>query len=209
MLSATSIHARALKDFAFYWRNFWRSAFDRKQIFNDLTSKMTKNRFCCSKYWRIWTKSVPKEVPFYKLFETTLSWQGIIQIGKNQLALLKSSKVPCMRSYWKLYFQQLADAGRKQLEQLLHQLQEQLQINLLQQTHLMQSNSNIENKSGVNSAAGGNKTNSAMQQLQIQQQQLISQLQLVQQRLLVVSRVSHVLEIPPSSYLFSVKVIVC
>ena len=41
-------------------------------------------------------------------------------------------------------FQQLADAGRKQLEQLMHQLQEQLQINLLQQTHLMQTNSNSE-----------------------------------------------------------------
>jgi hypothetical protein len=74
----------------------------------------------------------------------------------------------------------LADAGRKQLEQLMHQLQEQLQINLLQQTHLMQTCSNgSENKSG--------KTTQAMQHLQIQQQQLISQLQLVQQRLLMVN----------------------
>ena len=79
-------------------------------------------------------------------------------------------------------FQQLADAGRKQLEQLMHQLQEQLQINLLQQTHLMQTNSNTESNKG-----GGTKTSQAMQQLQIQQQQLISQLQLVQQRLLMVS----------------------
>ena len=38
--------------------------------------------------------------------------------------------------------QQLADTGRKQLEQLLHQLQEQLQINLLQQTHLFQQQHN-------------------------------------------------------------------
>ena len=77
----------------------------------------------------------------------------------------------------------MADAGRKQLEQLMHQLQEQLQINLLQQTHLMQTNSNTESNKG-----GGTKTSQAMQQLQIQQQQLISQLQLVQQRLLMVSK---------------------
>merc|ERR1711997_1149122 len=51
---------------------------------------------------------------------------------------------------------QLADAGRKQLEQLLHQLQEQLQINLLQQTHMLQQqhqnsskeNSDVENVIG-------------------------------------------------------------
>ena len=78
----------------------------------------------------------------------------------------------------------MADAGRKQLEQLMHQLQEQLQINLLQQTHLMQTNSNTESS---NKGGGGTKTSQAMQQLQIQQQQLISQLQLVQQRLLMVT----------------------
>ena len=33
----------------------------------------------------------------------------------------------------------MADAGRKQLEQVMHQLQEQLQINLLQQSHIMQA----------------------------------------------------------------------
>ena len=81
----------------------------------------------------------------------------------------------------------MADAGRKQLEQLMHQLQEQLQINLLQQTHLMQTSSNSIGESGQNNK-GGNKTSQAMQQLQIQQQQLISQLQLVQQRLLMVSK---------------------
>jgi hypothetical protein len=81
--------------------------------------------------------------------------------------------------------QQLADAGRKQLEQLMHQLQEQLQINLLQQTHLMQTNSSNSENSGKNGGSGGGKSSQAMQQLQIQQQQLISQLQLVQQRLLM------------------------
>ena len=83
----------------------------------------------------------------------------------------------------------MADAGRKQLEQLMHQLQEQLQINLLQQTHLMQTNSSNSENSGKN----GGKPSQAMQQLQIQQQQLISQLQLVQQRLLmVIFRSNHI-----------------
>merc|ERR1739848_943565 len=98
---------------------------------------------------------------------------------------------------------QLADAGRKQLEQLLHQLQEQLQINLLQQTHMFQQHHNAskENsdmdknarneKKGSRSSTpherstpntGRNAPNpAAIQQLQFQQQQLISQLQLVQQ----------------------------
>ena len=71
----------------------------------------------------------------------------------------------------------MADAGRKQLEQVMHQLQEQLQINLLQQTHLMQAGEKA-----------GPKSQAAMQQLQMQQQQLISQLQLVQQRILLVSQ---------------------
>ena len=75
--------------------------------------------------------------------------------------------------------QQMADAGRKQLEQVMHQLQEQLQINLLQQSHLMQAGDKA-----------GPKTQAAMQQLQMQQQQLISQLQLVQQRILLVIRIS-------------------
>ena len=75
----------------------------------------------------------------------------------------------------------------------MHQLQEQLQINLLQQTHLMQSGGGTNSGSGGNpgnNAGGGEKpanTKAAMQQLQIQQQQLISQLQLVQQRILMVS----------------------
>ena len=76
---------------------------------------------------------------------------------------------------------QLAESGRKQLEQLLHQLQEQLQINLLQQTHMMQASEKAaQNK--ISSSASA----SALQQLQIQQQQLVSQLQLVQQRILMV-----------------------
>ena len=68
--------------------------------------------------------------------------------------------------------QQSADAGRKQLEQLVPQLQEQLQVNFVQQTHLLQSDRA--------------KASPALHQLQMQQQQLISQLQLVQQRLIMV-----------------------
>ncbi len=58
------------------------------------------------------------------------------------------------------------------------QLQEQLQVNFVQQTHLLQTDRS--------------KTSPALQQLQIQQQQLISQLQLVQQRLIMVSKMTAV-----------------
>ena len=82
--------------------------------------------------------------------------------------------------------QQLADAGRKQLEQLLHQLQEQLQINLLQQSHMMQTKDELKKGRGLATNAA------ALQQLQLQQQQIISQLQLVQQRLLMVRKIWNV-----------------
>ena len=41
--------------------------------------------------------------------------------------------------------QQLAELGRKQLEQILQQLQEQLQVNLIQQTQLMQTPDKVSN----------------------------------------------------------------
>ena len=86
---------------------------------------------------------------------------------------------------------QMANAGRKQLEQMLQQLQvchpfqtfdtfvnhnfsplqEQLQLNLLQQTHL--------------GAGPGKPSSSAMQQLQQQQQQLVAQMQMTQQALML------------------------
>eukprot|EP00094_Tigriopus_californicus_P001244 TCALIF_01205-PA protein Name:"Similar to FOXP4 Forkhead box protein P4 (Homo sapiens)" AED:0.03 eAED:0.03 QI:172/1/1/1/0.5/0.61/13/185/847 len=77
--------------------------------------------------------------------------------------------------------QHMAEAGRKQLEQLMHQLQEQLQINLLQQTHMMQTTVD----------KGGKPSANALQQLQMQQQQLISQLQIVQQRMLMMPSFQH------------------
>ena len=66
----------------------------------------------------------------------------------------------------------------------MHQIQEQLQINLLQQTQLMQNQG--DKSSSPQTAGGGGKSSPSLQQLQIQQQQLISQLQLLQQRLLMV-----------------------
>ncbi|CAL4099794.1 unnamed protein product, partial [Meganyctiphanes norvegica] len=68
--------------------------------------------------------------------------------------------------------QQLAELGRKQLEQILQQLQEQLQVNLLQQTQLMQ-------------APDKSKVASPLAQLGAQQQQLIQQLQAVQRQFLL------------------------
>ncbi|XP_065165347.1 forkhead box protein P1 isoform X5 [Atheta coriaria] len=67
---------------------------------------------------------------------------------------------------------QLAEIGKKQMEQTIQQLQEQLQLNLIQQTHILQS--------GDKKKAPG-----SLQQLSIQQQQLIQQLQLIQRQYVV------------------------
>ncbi|XP_012274756.1 forkhead box protein P1 isoform X4 [Orussus abietinus] len=64
---------------------------------------------------------------------------------------------------------QLAELGRKQLEQAIQQLQEQLQLNLIQQTHLLQT-------------ADKKKASAPLQQLALQQQQLIQQLQITQRQ---------------------------
>ncbi|XP_043283738.1 forkhead box protein P1 isoform X4 [Venturia canescens] len=67
---------------------------------------------------------------------------------------------------------QLAELGRKQLEQKMQQLQEQLQVNVIQQTHLLQM-------------ADKKKTSAPLQQLAVQQQQLIQQLQIAQRQYLL------------------------
>ncbi|CAH0562352.1 unnamed protein product [Brassicogethes aeneus] len=67
---------------------------------------------------------------------------------------------------------QLAELGKKQIEQTIQQLQEQLQLNLIQQTHILQS-------------ADKKKASGSLQQLALQQQQLIQQLQLVQRQYVV------------------------
>ncbi|KAG5900243.1 hypothetical protein JTB14_018225 [Gonioctena quinquepunctata] len=67
---------------------------------------------------------------------------------------------------------QLAELGKKQIEQTMQQLQEQLQLNLIQQTHILQSTDK-------------KKASGSLQQLALQQQQLITQLQLVQRQYVV------------------------
>ncbi|CAG9816596.1 unnamed protein product [Phaedon cochleariae] len=67
---------------------------------------------------------------------------------------------------------QLAELGKKQIEQTIQQLQEQLQLNLIQQTHILQSSDK-------------KKASGSLQQLALQQQQLIQQLQLVQRQYVV------------------------
>lgn len=77
--------------------------------------------------------------------------------------------------FYFIFFQhqhQLAELGRKQLEQNLQQLQEQLQLNLIQQTHLLQTGDK-------------KKTSVPLQQLGIQQQQIIQQLQITQRQYLL------------------------
>ncbi|XP_015836134.1 forkhead box protein P1 isoform X6 [Tribolium castaneum] len=67
---------------------------------------------------------------------------------------------------------QLAELGKKQIEQTMQQLQEQLQLNLIQQTHILQSTDK-------------KKASGSLQQLALQQQQLIQQLQLMQRQYVV------------------------
>ncbi|ERL94712.1 hypothetical protein D910_11986, partial [Dendroctonus ponderosae] len=65
-----------------------------------------------------------------------------------------------------------SELGKKQMEQTIQQLQEQLQLNLIQQTHILQ---NPDKK----------KASGSLQQLGLQQQQIIQQLQLVQRQYVV------------------------
>ncbi|KAF5304512.1 hypothetical protein FQR65_LT07939, partial [Abscondita terminalis] len=68
---------------------------------------------------------------------------------------------------------QLVELGKKQIEQTMQQLQEQLQLNLIQQTQILQSGDKKKASS------------SSLQQLALQQQQLIQQLQIVQRQYVV------------------------
>ncbi|XP_043513783.1 forkhead box protein P1 isoform X5 [Frieseomelitta varia] len=67
---------------------------------------------------------------------------------------------------------QFAELGRKKLEQAIQQLQEQLQLNVIQQTHLLQT-------------ADKKKASAPLQQLALQQQRLIQQLQITQSQYLL------------------------
>lgn len=70
---------------------------------------------------------------------------------------------------------------RKQMELLMHQIQEQLHANILQQTHLLQ------NQSPTGEGGSGKKgsTFQLQQKLAIQQQELAQQFQLVQRQYLL------------------------
>ncbi|XP_076679432.1 forkhead box transcription factor P isoform X24 [Andrena cerasifolii] len=67
---------------------------------------------------------------------------------------------------------QFAELGRKKLEQAIQQLQEQLQLNVIQQTHLLQT-------------ADKKKASAPLQQLALQQQRLVQQLQITQSQYLL------------------------
>lgn len=81
-----------------------------------------------------------------------------------------------MAQFYSLFYcfqqHQLAELGKKQIEQTMQQLQEQLQLNIIQQTHILQSTDK-------------KKASGSIQQLALQQQQLIQQLQLVQRQYVV------------------------
>ncbi|CAG7830633.1 unnamed protein product [Allacma fusca] len=94
-----------------------------------------------------------------------------------QQQLLTPAQLQSLMQQQTLLFQQqqhhqLAEIGRKQLEQALSNLQEQLQLNLLQQSHLIQSGDK-------------KKSSGALQQLATQQHQLMQQLQLTQRQYLI------------------------
>ncbi|CAL7950523.1 unnamed protein product [Xylocopa violacea] len=67
---------------------------------------------------------------------------------------------------------QFAELSRKKLEQAIQQLQEQLQLNVIQQTHLLQT-------------ADKKKASAPLQQLALQQQRLVQQLQITQSQYLL------------------------
>ncbi|XP_076169338.1 forkhead box transcription factor P isoform X4 [Ptiloglossa arizonensis] len=67
---------------------------------------------------------------------------------------------------------QLTELGRKKVEQAIQQVQEQLQLNIIQQTHLLQT-------------ADKKKPSAPVQQLALQQQRLTQQLQFMQSQYLI------------------------
>ncbi|CAB4057736.1 Forkhead box protein P1-B,Forkhead box protein P4,Forkhead box protein P2,Forkhead box protein P1 [Lepeophtheirus salmonis] len=91
--------------------------------------------------------------------------QQMQQLLQNQLGGFSPAQ---LQQFVAQHQQQQQDAGRKQLEAFLQQLQEQLQINILQQTHLMQTGGGNGDKGGFGRPNPGQAA--ALQQLQIQQQ---------------------------------------
>ncbi|XP_059351948.1 forkhead box protein P2-like isoform X2 [Daphnia carinata] len=115
--------------------------------------------------------------------------QHVQQLLRDQLIHPQS-----MLLYQKQQQEKLADLGRKQLETVMQQLQEQLQLNLIQQSQLMQQRSGT----GV-SVTERRKSNELAQTLAGQQQQLMQQLQLTQRHYLIGLQQQQLLTSPPAS----------
>ncbi|CAB3373879.1 Hypothetical predicted protein [Cloeon dipterum] len=98
--------------------------------------------------------------------------QQVLQQHILNPAQLQSLQQAILLSQGQQQQQQFAELGRKQLEQVLQQLQEQLQMNLIQQSHLLQSGDK-------------KKASVPLQQLSMQQQQLMQQMRIVQHQFLV------------------------
>ncbi|XP_059489464.1 forkhead box protein P1 isoform X3 [Neocloeon triangulifer] len=98
--------------------------------------------------------------------------QQVLQQHILSPAQLQSLQQAILLSQGQQQQQQFAELGRKQLEQVLQQLQEQLQLNLIQQSHLLQSGDK-------------KKASVPLQQLSMQQQQLMQQLRIVQHQFIM------------------------
>lgn len=102
-----------------------------------------------------------------------------------------------MLLYQKQQQEKLADLGRKQLENVIQQLHEQIQLNLIQQSQLMHQRGSGSG-SGI-SAAERRKSNELVQTLAGQQQQLVQQLQMTQRQYLIGLQQQQLLTSPPTS----------
>ncbi|KZS11084.1 putative Forkhead box protein P4 [Daphnia magna] len=115
--------------------------------------------------------------------------QHVQQLLRDQLI---HPQLQNMLLYQKQQQEKLADLGRKQLETLMQQLQEQLQLNLIQQSQLMQQR-------GGTGVTERRKSNELAQTLAGQQQQLMQQLQLTQRHYLIGLQQQQLLTSPPAS----------
>ena len=124
----------------------------------------------------------------------------IFRLDGRNLTPLRMRFLPQLQNmllYQKQQQEKLADLGRKQLETVMQQLQEQLQLNLIQQSQLMQQRSGPSSSGG--NAADRRKSHELVQTLASQQQQLMQQLQLTQRHYLIGLQQQQLLTSPPAS----------
>ena len=116
-----------------------------------------------------------------------------LSVNPQQLhSLVQQHQQHLSMLYQKQQQDKLADLGRKQLETVMQQLQEQLQLNLIQQSQLQ-----VQNQQNRN-AAERRKSSELVQTLAAQQQQLMQQLQLTQRHYLLGLQQQHLLSSPPN-----------